>query len=181
MLTWTMSWSGILSKPGFLFCARQGDALNLDTRRTMEAEITDHAERSSSAMPQRASLFYACVSSSMMHMPVLPNPAFVGKTGNGDWADCLAEMDYRTSQILDAIKQAGIENDTLVNFASDNGREPIHGKATAVPGEALTKIASVLDPNAAVANSNLDSMVLSQRRGADGHAGARNAWRDTRW
>jgi arylsulfatase len=25
-----------------------------------------------------------------------------------------SEMDYRTGQILDAIKQAGIENDTLV-------------------------------------------------------------------
>ena len=41
-----------------------------------------------------------------MHMPTLPNPDFAGKTGNGDWADCLAEMDYRTRQILDAIKQA---------------------------------------------------------------------------
>jgi arylsulfatase len=35
-------------------------------------------------------------------------------------------MDYRTGQILDAIKQAGIENDTLVIFASDNGPEATH-------------------------------------------------------
>jgi hypothetical protein len=59
----------------------------------------------------------------MRYMPVLPNPAFIGKTGNGDWADCLAEMDYRTGQILDAIKEAGIEDNTLVIFASDNGPE----------------------------------------------------------
>src|SRR5260370_39058548 len=32
-------------------------------------------------------------------------------------------MDYRTGQILDTIKQAGIENDTLVVFTSDNGPE----------------------------------------------------------
>jgi hypothetical protein len=38
--------------------------------------------------------FYAYVSFSLMHMPTLPNPEFAGKTGNGDWADCLAEMDY---------------------------------------------------------------------------------------
>jgi len=59
----------------------------------------------------------------MVHMPTLPNPEFVGKTGNGDWADCLAEMDYRTGQILDAIKDAGIEGNTIVIFASDNGPE----------------------------------------------------------
>jgi len=34
---------------------------------------------------------------------------FAGRTGNGDWADCLAEMDDRTGQILDAIREAGIE------------------------------------------------------------------------
>jgi arylsulfatase A-like enzyme len=59
-------------------------------------------------------------------MPVMPNPEFVGKTGNGDWADTLAEMDYRTGQILDAIKAAGIEDNTLVIFTSDNGGEATH-------------------------------------------------------
>jgi arylsulfatase len=56
-----------------------------------------------------------------VHFPTLPNPEFAGKTGNGDWADCLAEMDYRTGQILDAIKEAGVEANTIVIFASDNG------------------------------------------------------------
>jgi hypothetical protein len=35
-------------------------------------------------------------------------------------------MDYRTGQILDAIKQAGIEDNTLVIFTSDNGPEATH-------------------------------------------------------
>jgi arylsulfatase len=56
-------------------------------------------------------------------MPTLPNREFAGKTGNGDWADCLAEMDYRTGQLLDAIKEVGIEDNTLVIFTSDNGPE----------------------------------------------------------
>jgi hypothetical protein len=25
-------------------------------------------------------------------MPTLPNKEFAGRTGNGDWADCLAEI-----------------------------------------------------------------------------------------
>jgi arylsulfatase len=103
--------------------ARQVAELNLDNRRTMEAEITnrtvDFIKRNASASKP----FYAYVSFSLMHMPTLPNPEFAGKTGNGDWADCLAEMDYRTGQILDAIKAAGIEDNTVVVFASENGPE----------------------------------------------------------
>jgi arylsulfatase A-like enzyme len=61
-----------------------------------------------------------------LSLPTLPNPDFAGKTGNGDWADCLAEMDYRTGQVLDAIRQAGIEDNTVVIFTSDNGPEATH-------------------------------------------------------
>ena len=35
-------------------------------------------------------------------------------------------MDHRTGQILDAIKQAGIEENTIVIFASENGPEAMH-------------------------------------------------------
>jgi arylsulfatase len=35
-------------------------------------------------------------------------------------------MDYRTGQILDAIKEAGVEENTIVIFASDNGPEATH-------------------------------------------------------
>jgi arylsulfatase len=106
--------------------ARQVGVLNLDTRRTMEAEITDRAAEFIKRNAAADKPFFAYVSSSLVHMPTLPNPAFVGKTGNGDWADCLAEMDYRTGQILDAVKEARIEEDTLVIFASDNGPEGTH-------------------------------------------------------
>jgi arylsulfatase A-like enzyme len=101
--------------------ARQVGELNLETRRMIEAEITNHAVEFIKRNASSGKPFYAYVSSSMVHMPTLPNPEFAGKTGNGDWADCLAEMDYRTGQILDAIKEAGIEKNTVVIFASDNG------------------------------------------------------------
>jgi arylsulfatase len=59
-------------------------------------------------------------------MPTSPHPEFAGKTGNGDWADCLAELDHRTGQILDAIQEAGTADNTVVIFASDNGPEATH-------------------------------------------------------
>jgi arylsulfatase A-like enzyme len=106
--------------------ARVVGELNVDNRRTMEAEITNRAVEFIKRNASAGKPFYAYISSSMVHMPVLPNPEFAGKTGNGDWADCLAEMDYRTGQVLDAIKEAGIEDNTLVVFTSDNGPEATH-------------------------------------------------------
>lgn len=106
--------------------ARQIAVLDMDRRRTIEAEITS---RTVDFIKRNASVgkpFYAYVPFSLVHMPTLPHPEFAGKTGNGDWADCLAEMDYRTGQILDAVKQAGVEDNTLVVFTSDNGPEATH-------------------------------------------------------
>jgi len=122
-------WDSKFAPPEPVYDARKGEkarqigVLNLDTRRTMEAEITKRTVDFIKRNAKAAKPFYAYVSSSMVHMPALPNPEFAGKTGNGDWADCLAEMDYRTGQILDALKDAGVEDNTLVIFASDNGPE----------------------------------------------------------
>jgi arylsulfatase A-like enzyme len=125
-------WNASIAPLESIYEARKGEKaqkvgeLDLDTRRTMEAEITSHAIAFIKHNAAAGKPFYAYISSSMVHMPVLPNPEFVGKTGNGDWADCLAEMDYRTGQILDAIKDAGIGDNTIVIFASDNGPEATH-------------------------------------------------------
>jgi arylsulfatase A-like enzyme len=134
----TGMWPALGSKQGWdpkiaplesIYQARKGEPakkvgeLTLDARRTMEAEITNRAidfiKRNAAAHKP----FYAYVSSSMVHMPTIPNPEFVGKTGNGDWADTLTEMDYRTGQILDAIHTSGIDDNTIVVFCSDNGPE----------------------------------------------------------
>jgi hypothetical protein len=67
--------------------------------------------------------FFAYATITQPHLPTLPNPAFAGKTGNGDWADMLAEMDHNVGQMLDAVERLGIRDDTIVIFASDNGPE----------------------------------------------------------
>lgn len=97
--------------------------LDLASRRTLDAEITDRASTFIKRNAQTGKPFFAFVSFSLMHMPTQPNPDFAGKTGNGSWADALAEMDYRTGQLLDVLKEAGIADNTLVIFASDNGGE----------------------------------------------------------
>ena len=125
-------WNANVVPPTYIYEAHKGEKarqvaeLNVDRRRTMEAEITSHAVDFIKRNANANKPFYAYVSFSLFHFPTLPNPEFAGKTGNGDWADCLAEMDHRTGQILDAIKEAGIEENTIVIFASDNGPEATH-------------------------------------------------------
>jgi len=106
--------------------ARQVAQLDLDRHRRMDEEITSRAVDFIKRQAAAGKPFFAYVSLRLLHMPTVPNPAFAGRTGNGDWADCLSELDHRTGQILDAIQAAGVEGDTLVIFASDNGPEATH-------------------------------------------------------
>ena len=134
-------WPSVGSKQGWdpklvpaqpIYEARKGESprkvgeLDLNQRRNMEKEITTRALTFIQKNASAGKPFFAFVSFSLFHEPTLPHPEFAGKTGNGDWADCLAEMDYRTGQILDAVKQAGIEDNTIVIFTSDNGPEATH-------------------------------------------------------
>ena len=66
--------------------------------------------------------FFVYVGYTEMHPPMIANPEFAGKSAQrgGLYADLLGEMDYRVGQILDAIKEAGIDNNTLVVVSSDN-------------------------------------------------------------
>ena len=96
---------------------------DLEQRRLIDAEIT---KRSISFMERQTKAkkpFFAFATLTQPHLPTLPNPAFAGKTGNGDWADMLAEMDHNVGQMLDAVERLGIREDTIVIFASDNGPE----------------------------------------------------------
>jgi arylsulfatase len=98
---------------------------DLVQRRLIDAEIT---RRSVTYMEQHTKAnkpFFVFAAFTQAHIPALCNPAFTGKTGNGEWADMLAEMDYNVGQMLDAIDRLGISNDTIVIFLSDNGPEYI--------------------------------------------------------
>jgi arylsulfatase A-like enzyme len=66
--------------------------------------------------------FFVYVGYSEFHPPVIGNPNFVGKSADrgGLFADVIAEMDYRVGQILDAVKEAGIDDNTMVVLTSDN-------------------------------------------------------------
>jgi len=56
-----------------------------------------------------------------VHHPPTAHDDFEGKSGNGPFADMMIEHDYRVGKVIDAIKSAGIEENTIIIYASDNG------------------------------------------------------------
>ncbi len=65
--------------------------------------------------------FFLYLPFSMGHFPNLPSPQFKGKSRIGQYGDKLMEGDHHVGHILDTLKQLGVDDNTLVVFASDNG------------------------------------------------------------
>jgi arylsulfatase A-like enzyme len=55
------------------------------------------------------------------HYVNFPHPDFAGKSGSGVFGDAMMELDHHAGMVLDAVKEAGIEENTLVIWFSDNG------------------------------------------------------------
>lgn len=102
---------------------------NLETRARMDEQIAARTAAFITRNAQANQPFFAYVCFTQVHPPLLPNPDFKGKSGGGTYSDAIAELDYRTGQVLDAIDQAGIAEDTIVVWSSDNpaGRAPYMG------------------------------------------------------
>jgi arylsulfatase A-like enzyme len=59
----------------------------------------------------------------MVHWPRYASEAFKGKSKNGIYGDALEEIDWSTGEIIKALKELGIDDNTLVIFTSDNGAD----------------------------------------------------------
>jgi len=55
------------------------------------------------------------------HVPLFVSEKFSGKTKRGLYGDVLSEIDWSVGQILKALKDNGVDDNTLVVFTSDNG------------------------------------------------------------
>src|SRR5687767_7083172 len=105
---------------------------DLDMRRRIDSDLVtrtiDFMHRHTGSQQP----FFAYVPLTQLHYPTLPHRDFAGKTGAGDFADSMVEMDYRVGQIVDAVEAFGIADRTVFIFASDNGpefRRPWRGTA----------------------------------------------------
>ena len=57
----------------------------------------------------------------MPHVPIFASEGFEGTTEAGLWGDVISELDWSVGEILNALQDNDLDQDTLVVFFSDNG------------------------------------------------------------
>ena len=103
----------------------EGAVYNRAKRATIDREITDQAIDFMTRMSGAGKPFFAYLPYTQTHEPVDPHPDFYGSTGNGSFADVLAQTDVYVGELLDTVDGLGIRDDTIFIFTSDNGREGV--------------------------------------------------------
>ena len=101
------------------------DVYDRAKRTTIDREITNHAIDFIKRKAKANQPFFAYLPYTQTHEPVDAHPDYKGKTGNGSFADVLAQTDAYVGELLDTIDKLGLKENTIFIFTSDNGREGI--------------------------------------------------------
>jgi arylsulfatase A-like enzyme len=74
--------------------------------------------------------FFLYMPHTFPHVPLYASGEFKGKSRRGLYGDTVEELDHSVGEVLKALKAAGVEDETLVMFTSDNGpaEMPMPGK-----------------------------------------------------
>jgi arylsulfatase A-like enzyme len=105
---------------------------DLESRRKIDEELVEKSIEFMQRHHSSQKPFFLYLPLVHLHLPTLPHPDFAGRTGAGDFADSMVEMDHRVGEVVDAIDAMGISENTLLIFCSDNGPEyrvPYRGTA----------------------------------------------------
>jgi len=65
--------------------------------------------------------FFLYLATTNIHHPFTPAPQFVGTSDCGLYGDFIHEFDWMVGQVLEALDQKGVADNTLVIVTSDNG------------------------------------------------------------
>ncbi len=95
--------------------------VTMEYRGLIDREITDKAVAYIEANAKGDRPFFLYLPFSNPHVPLVANPNFKGKSGNGTYSDVLMEIDYNTGRIMDTLAEQGIDGNTIVVWFSDNG------------------------------------------------------------
>ncbi|HKW15145.1 MAG TPA: sulfatase-like hydrolase/transferase [Candidatus Krumholzibacteria bacterium] len=143
------SWDGglITQTPGFIPKAstmafilsgvkgkklEEGEIFDTDTGQFMDRMIADKSIDFIQRMSKAKTPFFLYAAVAAVHLPIYVDPDFVGKSGAGPIGDAMMAIDFHVGRILDAIDAAGIADNTIVIFTSDDGPEyqdPYRGTA----------------------------------------------------
>jgi arylsulfatase A-like enzyme len=92
-----------------------------EVRANIDYELVDKSIDFMRRQKSSSKPFFLYLPFSMGHAPNLPAQQFKGKSRIGNYGDKIMEGDYHVGRILDTLKDLGVDNNTIVVFASDNG------------------------------------------------------------
>jgi arylsulfatase A-like enzyme len=106
--------------------------LTSELKRTVDLEYERRAFDFMGRATAAEQPFFLYYNHSLMHFPMVPRKEFQGRSDNGDWGDCLLELDHDFGRFLDYLEEHGLVDNTIVVFAGDNGPEDhMIGRGTA--------------------------------------------------
>jgi arylsulfatase len=92
-----------------------------EVRREIDWELVDRGIDFMKRQKAAGRPFFLYLPISRTHFPNLPSKRFEGQSRIGQFGDSLMEGDAIVGAMLDALKALGLEKETIVVFASDNG------------------------------------------------------------
>ncbi len=89
----------------------------------VQATLTKRYAKRATDFIQRnkAKPFFLYFAEAMPHKPLAASEKHYKKSGAGLYGDALADLDDSVGAVLDALKENGLDDNTLVLFTSDNG------------------------------------------------------------
>jgi arylsulfatase A len=72
----------------------------------------------------KAAPFFLYLPHNAVHFPIYPGKKWAGKSPHGIYSDWVEEVDWSVGRVLNALREQGLAERTLVIFTSDNGGTP---------------------------------------------------------
>ena len=103
-------------------CAKDFEAV--DCLRDFAREARSFIASSASSKAKEKQPFFLYLPLTSPHTPIVPAPAWQGKSKLGKYGDFVMETDWVVGEVLAELDERGLTDDTLVLFTTDNGCSP---------------------------------------------------------
>src|SRR6185295_20246477 len=90
---------------------------------TVDVEFTTESLRFMEESKKESKPFFLWWNSTRMHIWTRLKAESQGKTGLGIYPDGMVEHDAMVGQLLDKLKELGLDDNTIVMYSTDNGAE----------------------------------------------------------
>ena len=100
--------------------SRKVKEFNLQARALLDGEIVEKTAEFVKSRARENKPFFVYAALTQIHPPFLPHPDFAGKSRAGEYADIQMQVDHYVGQVLKALEDAGVADDTIVILTGDN-------------------------------------------------------------